>query len=74
LILHLWEKKANICFASPWIMAFFYYQFLFLDVQRCSWCLNVIIFWGSNWKPRHVILGLFEAIETIGQALAKKLD
>lgn len=67
------EKKTNICFASPWIMAFFNYQFWSLDVQGCSWCLNVIIFWGFNWKPRHVILGLFEAIETIGQALVKNL-
>jgi hypothetical protein len=31
----------------------------------------VIIFWGSNWKSKHVVLGLFEAIKTKGQELAK---
>jgi hypothetical protein len=30
-----------------------------------------IIFLGCNCKPKHVTLGLFEAIKTIGQALAK---
>jgi len=30
----------------------------------------VINFLGSNWKPKHVILGLFEIVKTIGQALA----
>ncbi len=33
----------------------------------------VIIFWGFDRKPKHVILGLFEVVETIGQALAKNL-
>jgi hypothetical protein len=33
----------------------------------------VIIFLGFDWKPKHVILGLFEAIETIGKALARNL-
>jgi hypothetical protein len=33
----------------------------------------VIIFLGSNWKPKHVTLDLFEVPKTIGQALATKL-
>jgi hypothetical protein len=33
----------------------------------------VIIFLGSDWKPKHVTFGLFEAAKTIGQALAKNL-
>jgi hypothetical protein len=33
----------------------------------------IIIFLGSTLKPKHVTLSLFEAIETIGQALAKNL-
>jgi hypothetical protein len=33
----------------------------------------VIIFLGFDWKPKHVILGLFEVVETIGQALVKIL-
>jgi hypothetical protein len=33
----------------------------------------VINFLGSNWKPKHVTLGLFEATKTIGQMLAKNL-
>ncbi len=33
----------------------------------------VIIFLGSNWKPKHVTLGLFEAIKTTGQTFAKNL-
>jgi hypothetical protein len=28
---------------------------------------------GSNWKPNHVILGLFEAAKTTRQALARNL-
>jgi hypothetical protein len=32
-----------------------------------------IIFFGSHWKPKHVTLGLFGSIETIGQVLAKKI-
>ncbi len=31
----------------------------------------VIIFLGSDRKPKHVILSLFEVVEIIGQALAK---
>jgi hypothetical protein len=26
----------------------------------------IIIFLGSDWKPKHVVLGLFEAVEIIG--------
>ncbi len=33
----------------------------------------VMIFWGSNLKSKHVILGLFEVFEIIRQALTKKL-
>ncbi len=33
----------------------------------------VIIFLGFDWKPKHVILGLFDTVETIGQVLAKNL-
>jgi hypothetical protein len=33
----------------------------------------VIIFLGSNWKPKHVTFGLFEATKPIKQALAKNL-
>ncbi len=33
--------------------------------------LLFIIFFGSNWKPKHVTLGLFESIKTIGQVLVK---
>jgi hypothetical protein len=33
----------------------------------------VINFLRSNQKPKHVILGLFEVVETIGQTLAKNL-
>jgi hypothetical protein len=33
----------------------------------------VIDFLGSNEKPKHVTLGLFEATKIIGQALARNL-
>jgi hypothetical protein len=33
----------------------------------------VINFLSSDWQPKHVTIGLFEATETIGQALAKSL-
>ncbi len=33
----------------------------------------VITLWGFDQKPKHVTFGLFEAFETIGQALAKSL-
>jgi hypothetical protein len=33
----------------------------------------VIIFLGSNWKPKHVTIGLFEVVKTIGQVLARNL-
>ncbi len=31
-------------------------------------------FFGSNWKPKHVNIGLFEAFEIRKQALAKQFD
>ncbi len=34
----------------------------------------VVNFLSSNLQLKHVIIGLFEAIKTIGQALAKKFD
>ncbi len=33
----------------------------------------VISFLGSDWKPKHVTFGLFEATKTIGQTLIKNL-
>ncbi len=33
----------------------------------------VMIFLSSDWQPKHVIIGLFEAIEIINQALTKSL-
>jgi hypothetical protein len=33
----------------------------------------VIYFLGSNWKPKHVTLGFFEAVKTTREALAKNL-
>jgi hypothetical protein len=33
----------------------------------------VIIFWGSDWKPKHVILGLFKVVETTRHALIRNL-
>jgi hypothetical protein len=32
----------------------------------------VINFLGSNWKPKHVTVGLFEAVKITRQALARK--
>jgi len=34
---------------------------------------HVISLLGSDWQPKHVIIGLFEAIETNGQALTNNL-
>jgi hypothetical protein len=28
---------------------------------------------GSDWKPKHVILGFFKVVEIIGQVLVKNL-
>jgi hypothetical protein len=33
----------------------------------------VINFLGSHWQPKYVIIGLFEVIENIGQALVNNL-
>jgi len=33
----------------------------------------VINFWGSDWQPKHVTIGLFEVIETTSQTLATNL-
>jgi hypothetical protein len=33
----------------------------------------IIFFLGSNWKPKHLILGLFELAKTTRQALAISL-
>jgi hypothetical protein len=33
----------------------------------------VIKFLGSNWKPKHIIFGLFEIVKTTWQALARNL-
>jgi hypothetical protein len=32
-----------------------------------------IKFFGRNWQPKHIIVGLFEAMDTSDQALAKDL-
>jgi hypothetical protein len=33
----------------------------------------VIKFWGNDWQPKHVTIGLFEVIEIINQTFAKSL-
>jgi hypothetical protein len=33
----------------------------------------LINFLNNDWQPKHVTIGLFETIETTGQALAKSL-
>ncbi len=33
----------------------------------------IMNFLGFDWKPKHVTFGLFEAIETTGQTLARNL-
>jgi hypothetical protein len=33
----------------------------------------VINYLGSDWQPKHVTIGLFEAIETTSQTFAKNL-
>jgi hypothetical protein len=35
-----------------------------------SFIINIL---GNDWQPKYVIIGLLEAIKTIGQALAQKL-
>jgi hypothetical protein len=45
-----------------------------LDFQGAYDVFTLIIsFWGSDWQPKYVIIGLFEAKETIGQAMVKNL-
>jgi hypothetical protein len=39
----------------------------------CDVFALVINFLGSDWQPKHVTIGLFEATNNIGQALAKNL-
>ncbi len=34
----------------------------------------VVIFWGENWMPKHIIIGLFQTFETLGQTLARNLQ
>ncbi len=34
----------------------------------------VVDFLGENWMPKHIIIDLFEAFETLGQALARSLQ
>jgi hypothetical protein len=33
----------------------------------------MINFWNNDWQPKHVTIGLFEAIETTSQTLVKSL-
>ncbi len=33
----------------------------------------VIIFLNNDWQPKHITIGLFEATQTTGQALARSL-
>jgi len=46
-----------------------------LEMSKCAHdvFVLVIIFLGSNWKPKHVTFGLFEVIEITRQALTKSL-
>jgi hypothetical protein len=34
----------------------------------------VVIFGGEDWMPKHIIISLFQTLETLGQALAKRLQ
>ncbi len=33
----------------------------------------VVKFLGTDWQPKHITIGLFEAMDTFGQTLAKDL-
>ncbi len=63
--------------------------YVFLALVKCHFIINNFDFWiskgaydvftliinflGSDWQPKYVTIGLFEAKETIGQALVKNL-
>ncbi len=36
--------------------------------------ITVVIFWGEDWMPKQIIIGLFQIFETLGQALAKSFQ
>jgi hypothetical protein len=49
-----------------------------MDVKRSSKRAHgvfalVISFLGMHWQPKHIAIGLFEASETIGHALARNI-
>jgi len=46
---------------------------LWMSKGVCDVFILVIIFLGSDWKPKHVTLGLFEAVEIIKHTLIRIL-
>jgi len=53
-------------------MCLCYYKFLFVNLQKGTWCFALVIdFLGENWMPKHIIINLFE---TLGQGLARSLQ
>jgi hypothetical protein len=35
--------------------------------------MPLLFFWGFDWQPKHIVIGLFEAYDTSRHALAKDL-
>jgi hypothetical protein len=47
---------------------------LILDVKGTYDIFALVInFLGRNWQPKHITIGLFGAMDTFGQAVAKDL-
>jgi hypothetical protein len=75
-ILHNLVEKTKEVYVLPKLIDYIYVRIIFylwMSKGAHDIFVLVIIFLGSHWQPKYVIIGLFEAIENIGQALVNNL-
>jgi hypothetical protein len=75
MLLELVEKKKQT-YVLPFLAKYFYIiaRFDLWMSEAHDAFIMVVIFWGEDWMPKQIIIGLFQTFETLGQALPKSLQ
>jgi len=75
MLLELLEKKKQT-YVLPFLAKCFYIiaRFDLWMSKTHDVFTMVVIFWGEDWMPKQIIIGLFQTFETSRQALAKSLQ
>jgi hypothetical protein len=65
------DKKLYMCY-SFWLCLYLQWLVnLWMSKEGPDVLDFVVNFWSVNWQSKHVTIGLFEALKTIGQVLKK---